>query len=67
MAVYESDESLADIINQGTISDDDDAASDVPPWYLFLLQRIFHRGTNQIFSEDSQKNSAPSSPFQKSK
>ena len=36
MAIFESKKSLNDIINNGTMSDDEAVASDVPLWYLFL-------------------------------
>ena len=39
MALLECEKSSADIINNGTMSDDEVVASDVPPQYL--LQVIF--------------------------
>ena len=36
MAVFEVDMSSTDIINKGTMNDDEVVASDVPPRYLFF-------------------------------
>ena len=43
MAVCKAEKSSIDIMNNGTISDDEEAASDVPPRYLFLFYFISSR------------------------
>ena len=36
MAAFEDEKSLIDIINTGTMSDDEVVTSDVPSWYFFV-------------------------------
>ena len=43
MAVCESEKSSTNFINNGTMSDDEEVASDVPPRYLFPVQVRFSR------------------------
>ena len=38
MAIFESKKSSNDIVNNGTMSDDEVVASDVPPRYLFVCK-----------------------------
>ena len=49
--MFEFEKSLADIINNGTISDDKVVASDVPPWYLFKVVSSFN-DTNVLVLAD---------------
>ena len=49
MALFECEKSSTDILNNGTMSDDEVAAFDVPPRYLFSFFFFFEGGVLGFF------------------
>ena len=51
MVVFEREKSSTNMVNNGTMSDDEVAASDVPPRYLFLFCQPMYRRIERIKKE----------------